>query len=248
MVPHRFAGSVIALSDAGTEWLALGATDACKGVFQPAVMLFGGWLPGSAQVSAAASTERGAHWADRVRLAPYTRAAIQMGIAVGGATALGVVVSSYRFYWAVIAVFVTFMGVNNSGEQVRKALFRVAGTVVGIGIGSLIAEAVGHHTYWSIAVILAALFFGFYLMRINYAFMVIGITVMVSLLYVQLDEFSNSLLLVRLEETALGAAVAIAVVMLVPPPAYPSGRARRQGPHPGGTARRGRARHEPLAE
>jgi uncharacterized membrane protein YccC len=217
VVPHRFAGSVIALSDAGTEWLALGATDACKGVFQPAVMLFGGWLPGSAQVSAAASTERGAHWADRVRLAPYTRAAIQMGIAVGVATALGVVVSSYRFYWAVIAVFITFMGVNNSGEQVRKALFRVAGTVVGIGIGSLIAEAVGHHTYWSITVILVALFFGLYLMRINYAFMVVGITVMVSQLYVQLGEFSNSLLLVRLEETALGAAVAIAVVMVVLP-------------------------------
>jgi uncharacterized membrane protein YccC len=217
VVPHRFAGSVIALADAGTEWIALGATDAGKGVFQPAVMLFGGWLPGSAQVSAAASTERGAHWADRIRLAPYTRAAIQMGIAVGVATALGVVVSSYRFYWAVIAVFITFMGVNNSGEQVRKALFRVAGTVVGIGIGSLIAEAVGHHTYWSITVILVALFFGLYLMRINYAFMVVGITVMVSQLYVQLGEFSNSLLLVRLEETALGAAVAIAVVMLVLP-------------------------------
>ncbi|HEY2563496.1 MAG TPA: FUSC family protein [Acidimicrobiales bacterium] len=217
VVPHRFAGSVIALADAGTEWLALGATDAGKGVFQPAVMLFGGWLPGSAQVSAAASTERGAHWADRIRLAPYTRAAIQMGIAVGLATALGVVVDSYRFYWAVIAVFVTFMGVNNSGEQARKALFRVGGTVVGIGIGSLIAEAVGHHTYLSITVILASLFLGLYLMRINYAFMVVAITVMVSQLYVQLGEFSNSLLVVRLEETALGAAVAIAVVMLVLP-------------------------------
>jgi hypothetical protein len=217
VVPHRFAGSVIALVDAGTEWLALGATDAGKGVFQPAVMLFGGWLPGSAQVSAAASTERGAHWADRIRLAPYTRAAIQMGIAVGLATALGVVVDSYRFYWAVIAVFVTFMGVNNSGEQARKALFRVGGTVVGIGIGSLIAEAVGHHTYLSITVILASLFLGLYLMRINYAFMVVAITVMVSQLYVQLGEFSNSLLVVRLEETALGAAVAIAVVMLVLP-------------------------------
>jgi hypothetical protein len=61
------------------------------------------------------------------------------------------------------------------------------------------------------------LFFGFYLMRINYTFMVIGITVMVSQLYVQLDEFSNSLLLLRLEETALGAAVTIVVVMVVFP-------------------------------
>jgi hypothetical protein len=54
-------------------------------------------------------------------------------------------------------------------------------------------------------------------MRINYAFMVVAITVMVSQLYVQLGEFSNSLLLVRLEETALGAGVVIAVVTLVLP-------------------------------
>jgi hypothetical protein len=66
-------------------------------------------------------------------------------------------------------------------------------------------------------VILAALFFGFYLQRVNYTFMVIGVTVMVSQLYVQLGEFSNSLLLLRLEETALGAAVAIVVVTLVLP-------------------------------
>ena len=44
-----------------------------------------------------------------------------------------------------------------------------------------------------------------------------AITVMVSQLYVQLGEFSNSLLLLRLEETALGAAVAVAVVVLVLP-------------------------------
>jgi uncharacterized membrane protein YgaE (UPF0421/DUF939 family) len=117
----------------------------------------------------------------------------------------------------VIAAFITFMGANNSGEQIRKALFRVAGTLVGITVGSLLANAVGHSTGWSITVILVSLFFGFYLMRINYAFMVVGITVMVSQLYVQLDEFSNSFLLLRLEETAIGAAVAIGVVLVVVP-------------------------------
>jgi hypothetical protein len=61
------------------------------------------------------------------------------------------------------------------------------------------------------------LFLGLYLMRVNYTFMVIGITVMVAQLYVELDEFSNSLLLLRLEETAVGAAVAMATVMLVLP-------------------------------
>jgi hypothetical protein len=40
---------------------------------------------------------------------------------------------------------------------------------------------------------------------------------MVSQLYVELDEFSNALLVLRLEETAIGAAVAIATVLLVLP-------------------------------
>jgi uncharacterized membrane protein YccC len=47
--------------------------------------------------------------------------------------------------------------------------------------------------------------------------MVIGITVMVSQLYVQLGEFSNSLLGLRLAETAIGSSVAIIVVTLVLP-------------------------------
>jgi uncharacterized membrane protein YgaE (UPF0421/DUF939 family) len=217
VVPHRFAGSVIALADAMTEWLALGATREGERAFQPSVQLFGGWLPGSAQVSTTASLEPGTRLSERIRLPLYIRTAIQMGVAVGAATALGDVLSPLRFYWAVLAAIITFMNANTTGEQVRKAFFRVAGTVVGIGVGSLLVTAVGHHTYWSIAVILAALFFGFYLMRINYTFMVIGVTVMVSQLYLQLDEFSNSLLLLRLEETALGAAVTVVVVMLVFP-------------------------------
>jgi uncharacterized membrane protein YgaE (UPF0421/DUF939 family) len=217
VIVHRFAASVIDLVDATEQWKYLGEAFEETDTFEPAVRLFGGWLPGSAQVSASASLESGGRPGQRLSLAPYTRTAIQMGVAVGLAVVLGDVLSGRRFYWAVIAAFITFMGTNNSGEQARKAIFRVAGTVVGIGIGSLLAHAIGHHTDWSIAVILVSLFFGFYFMRVNYAFMVIGITVMVSQLYVQLGEFSNSLLVLRLEETVLGAAVAIAVVMLVVP-------------------------------
>jgi len=217
VVPHRFAGSVIALADAMIEWMAIGATREGEGAFQPSAQLFGGWLPGSAQVSTTASREPGTRLSERIRLPLHIRTAIQMGVAVGAATAFGDVLSPRRFYWAVIAAVIIFMNANTTGEQVRKAFFRVAGTVIGIGVGSLLVTAVGHHTYWSIAVILVAMFFGLYLMRINYAFMVIGITVMVSQLYVQLDEFSNSLLLLRLEETALGAAVAVVVVMLLFP-------------------------------
>lgn len=242
VVPHRFAGSVIALTEATTEWLAIASHagaqvkversgepvsgaggDSGPGAphaevsFQPAVALFGGWLPGSSDVSARASQEPGERRRDRATLAPYTRMAIQMGIAVGAATVLGDLLSPMRFYWAVIAVIIVFMGANNAGEQVRKAIFRVLGTLIGIGAGSIIVDLVGHRAFLSIAVILVALFVGFYLMRVNYTFMAIAITVTVSQLYVQLGEFSNALLVLRLEETALGAAVAMVVVVGVLP-------------------------------
>src|SRR6202167_1684537 len=46
VVVHRCAGSVIALADAMTEWMAAGRAGDGGGSFQPSVRLFGGWLPG----------------------------------------------------------------------------------------------------------------------------------------------------------------------------------------------------------
>ena len=179
---------------------------------------FGGWLPGSANVAGAASLERGGSGLiERIRLAPYARIAIQMGIAVGGAIIAGDALSGRRFYWAVIAAFITFMGANTAGEQLRKSVFRVAGTVVGVIAGSVLAHLVGDRVWLQITVVLVSLFLGLYLFRVNYAFMTIGITVMVSQLYVELDEFSNNLLILRLGETAVGAGVAILTVLLVLP-------------------------------
>lgn len=215
IVAHRFAVSVLGWVTAVQNVYAPAAPETEP--FAPSVMLLGGWLPGAAMVSAAASMEVGTRRRDRIKLAPYSRVAIQMGIAVTAAIVFGDMLSGRRFYWAVIAAFVTFMGANNAGEQLRKGFFRVAGTVVGVVIGAVFAHLVGNRTGLAITVILVALFFGLYLMRISYAFMVIGITVMVSQLYVQLDEYTNSLLVLRLEETALGAGVAALTVLCVLP-------------------------------
>jgi len=223
VVVHRFAVSVLGFVEAAQAWRdsvdnpSEEATEQEQTAFETPVMLFGGWLPGSAMVSAAASIESGHRLLDKIRLTPNARVAIQMSVAVTGAIVLGDVLSGRRFYWAVIAAFVTFMGANNSGEQIRKGAFRVTGTVIGVLLGGIGAHLVGDRTDLAIAVILVSLFFGMYLMRISYAFMVVGITIMVAQLYVQLDEYSNSLLVLRLEETALGAAIAAVTVLCVVP-------------------------------
>jgi uncharacterized membrane protein YccC len=92
----------------------------------------------------------------------------------------------------------------------------VLGTFIGILLGSLLAHAVGPST-WSLAVILPAITFGVYFLRVSYSLMAIGITIVVSMLYVQLGEFSNHLLVTRLELTALGAVVAMLAALLIFP-------------------------------
>ncbi len=219
---YRFARSVTDLAAALRAFRLYPASqppdDTPQEEFRPQVFTFGGMLPGSAAVAGAASQERGGTGLiERIRLAPYARMAIQMGIAVGGAIIAGDAMSGRRFYWAVIAAFITFMGANTAGEQVRKSVFRVIGTVAGVLVGAVLAHLVGNVVWLQVTVVLVSLFLGIYLFRINYAFMVIGITVMVSQLYVELGEFSNSLLLLRLAETSVGAGVTILTVVLVLP-------------------------------
>ena len=220
VIPHRFAGSVIRLADALGDWLEAGSQDASGGeetAFRPASHLHNGWLRGSAQASAQASAEAGPHFWDKIRMPTYARAAIQMTVGIAAAIAAGDALSGTRFYWAVLAVFVSMSGTNNAGEQIRKALFRAVGTLVGVIVGIALAHAVGHHTNWTLTVILVATFLGFYLTRISYAYFVVGLVVSLSQVYVQLGTFSNSLLYTRLEETALGAAIGILAFTFVLP-------------------------------
>ena len=185
--------------------------------YESPVMLVAGNLAGSSQASTAALAPGVGHdLAARLHLDAPAVNAIRVAIAVGVASAIGSAVNEQHFYWAVIAVFITFMGANTAGEQIIKAANRVLGTCVGIVLGSLLAHAIGPST-WSIAVILPAVAFGVYFLRVSYSLMVIGITVMVSMLYVDLGEFSNGLLLDRLELTAIGAAVAMLAALLVFP-------------------------------
>jgi uncharacterized membrane protein YccC len=219
IVLHRFTTSVLGHA-AVIRWMQDEPNPSSipdEAEFDPAVELSGGWLPGSSKVSATASTERGARWADRARLEPYARVSIQMAVAVTAAIVVGSLISPQRFYWAVIATFVTFLGAHNATEQIRKGMLRVVGTVVGVFVGVILGHLLADHTRVSVLVILVALFFGLYLLRVSYAFMTIGITIMVSQLYVQLNEFSDSLLLLRLFETAVGAAVAALTVTFVLP-------------------------------
>jgi uncharacterized membrane protein YccC len=192
--------------------------DANNMPFESAVTLIAGDLPGSAIVGAhaAAAVEGRRALLRRLRLDPPAQMAIRVAVAAAVASALGSIVSEPRFYWAALAVFVTFMGTNTSGEQVIKAIHRVGGTIVGVLIGSVLANAIGHST-WSLAVIIGTLGLGIYFFKVNFAAFVTALTVALAQLYSQLGEYSNHLLALRLEETAIGGAVAIAAAIWIFP-------------------------------
>jgi uncharacterized membrane protein YccC len=141
---------------------------------------------------------------------------------------VGDAVSPQRFYWSMLAAFTAFMAGNNTVENSRRALMRVAGTALGILVAIALASVIGDQAPgWNVAVVLVALFIGIYLNRISYLFMTFGVTIAISRLYVEIGEYTSHLLYQRLEETAIGGGIAVAVALLVLP--LRSGKVLRTG-------------------
>lgn len=215
---HRFADALERMADALDRWpgaAELTRVPAGRVVpsFTPAVTLRGGFLPGTADVSVEASTLPAA----RVRVAPYVRTAAQMTVAVSLAIVAGDALDSQRFYWAVVAALLVLVGTNTVAEQLRKAAYRVTGTLAGIALGTALVEAVGHHSVWSLVTVVVVMWIGVAFLRVNYAVMAMAVTISLSQAYLSLGEFSNGLLWERLAETAVGAGAAMLTVLVVVP-------------------------------
>jgi uncharacterized membrane protein YccC len=154
---------------------------------------------------------------DKPGLRPTTRQAIQVAVAASLAIVVGELVSPSRWYWAVIAAFVIFAGTNTWAETLTKGWQRLLGTALGVPCGVLIATLVSRDTAVSIVLIFVCLFCAFYFMQVGYSLMIFWITTMLALLYGLLGEFTVDLLLLRIEETAIGAVIGVTVAMLVLP-------------------------------
>ena len=168
-------------------------------------------------MSTEASTTRGPAPLDRATMPPYLRTTVQTVVAGALAVGVGFAVSPQRVTWAVLTVFVCFLQASNSGEQVRRALFRAGGTAIGIVVGDLLVHLTGGQVWPSVLIVLVTMFFGIYLIRVNYMFLTVAITVMISQLYVQLGQFGWPILLLRLVETAVGVGAVVVTVLLVVP-------------------------------
>ena len=153
----------------------------------------------------------------RAGLLPTTKQAIQVALAASLAIVVGELVSPSHWYWAVIAAFVIFAGTNTWNETITKGWARLIGTALGVPAGMLVAAVVsGNHTA-SLVLIFVCVFCSLYSFRFAYSLMTFWITTMLALLFGLLGEFSYGLLLLRLEETAIGAVIGATVAILVLP-------------------------------
>ncbi|HEX6393888.1 MAG TPA: FUSC family protein [Acidimicrobiales bacterium] len=151
------------------------------------------------------------------RLSPNTRKVVQVTVAAVLAIVVGHVLSPSRWYWALIAAFVVYQGTSTRAQALTKGWQRVVGSVIGVGVGTVIASLVGGNVAASLALIFVALFIGFYLWRVSYAVAITCVTTMLALLFGLVGDFSIDLLLSRVEETAVGAAIGIAAAFLILP-------------------------------
>lgn len=198
--------------DAGADAWTTKETDE----FEPAAGLVMGNLPGSPSVARGLSA-RGARWNPLARLDLTSRQAIQVAIASGLAILAGRALSPTRYYWAVIAAFIMFSGTATRSETFLKGLNRVIGTALGLTAAVGLAELTAGHPIAIVATIILSMFCGFYLIRVGYAYMIFFVTIMVAQLYTVFHEFTPGLLVLRLEETAIGAGMGFLVALLLVP-------------------------------
>ncbi len=148
---------------------------------------------------------------------PTTRAAVQVSVGSSLAILGGELLSTQRWYWAVLTCWIVFINTSSTGEILVKGYRRLLGTVFGVVAGIVLAGLVGNHTWTAFALVLVLIFAMFYTAPLSYTLMSFFVTAMLGLLYTLLHTYSLDVLVLRIEETALGAFCGVVAAALVLP-------------------------------
>lgn len=146
-----------------------------------------------------------------------TRLACQVGVGTALAILGGELLSAQRWYWAVLTCWVVFVNASSTGEILVKGYRRLIGTVAGVLAGGLLAGAIGADPWLAFALVIACVFGMFFTAPVSYSMMSFFVTTMIGLLYTLLGTFSRDVLVLRIEETAVGAACGLLAATLVLP-------------------------------
>ena len=204
---HAFWAAVVALI--ACCWvLAVQAIAGRAGIGGPA------WSRGRPEPATAAARPCGP---GRSRLLASTRMALQMGVALAGAFAIGRGVFPSHWTWTVLTAFIVCSGARGRGDVGLKSVLRAAGAAVGTVVATGIAGVFGPHETISIVVIFAVLAAASWLRSASYAYWAGCVTAVLSLLYGYFGESAPALLRTRLAEIMIGALLGMAASSLVFP-------------------------------
>lgn len=159
--------------------------------------------------------DAGADTATGLRLT--TRQAIQVGVAASIAIVAGELVSPARWYWAVITAFLVFAGTSSRGDVLSRGWGRIIGTIGGVFAGVGLAALGSGSQLYALMLLFGCLFLALYLVRVSPALMAFWVTALLALLYGLIGQFSVATLVLRVEETAVGAVLGVAAAYLVLP-------------------------------
>ncbi|MEJ8573681.1 FUSC family protein [Microbaculum marinum] len=146
------------------------------------------------------------------RIRPSTRLAIQAAVSALLAIAIVNIVALDRPYWVILTAVVVMVG--STGETLAKSVDRTVGTLIGLVAGLAIYWLAVLVAFPTVALLIltvpSVVFFKF----ANYRLMVMAITASVVLL-LELSDAPQTLILARLLDTAIGAALAVATSFLI---------------------------------
>jgi len=190
---------------AGAGWVAVIAVVACGWVtaFSLLALRLGFTEPG---VRAAAGRSRAS-----------TRMALQLGVALAAAFALGRITWPGHWAWVVLTAFIVCSGARGRGDVLLKGILRVAGAAAGTAVAAAIAGTLGPRAGLTVVLMFLALAAATWLREYSYAYWAGIITAVLSLLYGWFGQSPDALLPTRLLGIMLGAALGIGASWLILP-------------------------------
>lgn len=143
----------------------------------------------------------------RINLLPSTRMGLQAATAVFIATLLGYTLPIERPYWAILTAMVLVS--QTFGESIKKSFERILMTILGGIVGTMIYFYFKNYPLILFCLTLATVFLIIYFIEISYLVSMFFLTVFVVFLFASIQGWSTHLLLTRIYETFIGAAIAL---------------------------------------
>jgi uncharacterized membrane protein YgaE (UPF0421/DUF939 family) len=142
----------------------------------------------------------------------FHKKAIQAFIAGALSIVLGYAISPAHPYWILLTAFLVLLGTESVGRTYLKGFQRSYGTILGAIVGFGLAKLVEGHIVPELFLLFMSIFFAHYFFAVSYTTMSFLITMLVSFMYdILLGGISGQLLIARVFDTLIGAAIAVAV-------------------------------------